>query len=69
MQGVSAKPTGIADEMKLAHYGLAHALLAALPVKETITTNYDELFERGTFSLRSTSLLLVNGGGHEWQFC
>ncbi len=28
------------------HYALAHALLAALPVRETITTNYDQLFEK-----------------------
>ncbi len=27
------------------HYALAHALLAALPVREVVTTNYDELFE------------------------
>ncbi len=27
------------------HYALAHALLAALPVREAITTNYDQLFE------------------------
>lgn len=27
------------------HYALAHALLAALPVREAITTNYDCLFE------------------------
>lgn len=27
------------------HHGLAHALLACLPVDETITTNYDTLFE------------------------
>jgi SIR2-like domain len=27
------------------HYGLTHALLATLPVRETVTTNYDELFE------------------------
>src|SRR5581483_5907041 len=27
------------------HYALAHALLAALPVREAITTNYDRLFE------------------------
>ena len=26
-------------------YALAHALLAALPVREAITTNYDRLFE------------------------
>jgi hypothetical protein len=27
------------------HYSLTHALLAALPVREVVTTNYDELFE------------------------
>jgi hypothetical protein len=27
------------------YYALAHALLAALPVREAITTNYDQLFE------------------------
>lgn len=27
------------------HYALAHALLAALPVREAVTTNYDRLFE------------------------
>ena len=27
------------------HYSLAHALLAALPIREVITTNYDQLFE------------------------
>jgi len=29
-------------------YPLAHALLAALPVDEVVTTNYDELFERAS---------------------
>ncbi len=27
------------------HYALSHALLAALPVREAITTNYDQLFD------------------------
>jgi hypothetical protein len=27
------------------HYGLSHALLAALPVREAVTTNYDQLFD------------------------
>lgn len=27
------------------HYALSHALLASLPVREAITTNYDQLFE------------------------
>src|SRR5205814_4557631 len=26
-------------------YGLTHALLASLPLREVVTTNYDELFE------------------------
>lgn len=36
------------------HYGLAHSLLASLPAEETITTNYDTLFE-----------LASAGAGHE----
>lgn len=28
------------------HYSLTHALLAALPVREVVTTNYDQLFEQ-----------------------
>jgi hypothetical protein len=27
------------------HYSLGHALLAGLPVREVITTNYDRLFD------------------------
>jgi hypothetical protein len=30
---------------KSSHYALGHALLAALPVEEAVTTNYDRLFE------------------------
>ncbi len=33
---------------KHVHHGLAHALLASLPVEETITTNYDTLFEQAS---------------------
>lgn len=35
----------ISDTMSVPHHGLAHSLLAALPVREIVTTNYDELFE------------------------
>jgi hypothetical protein len=34
--------------MKADRYGLTHALLASLPVTETVTTNYDTLFERAS---------------------
>ncbi|MDI1448984.1 SIR2 family protein [Polyangium sp. 6x1] len=39
----------IADAFSRVHgYALSHALLAALPVREVITTNYDTLFERAS---------------------
>jgi hypothetical protein len=39
-------------------YPLAHALLAALPVDEVVTTNYDELFERASRAIgREVSVL------------
>ena len=33
------------EEVKSERHGLGHALLAALPLTEVITTNYDDLFE------------------------
>ena len=33
------------------YYGLPHALLAALPVREVVTTNYDQLFEQARTAL------------------
>jgi SIR2-like protein len=39
-------------------YGLSHALLAALPMWEAVTTNYDDLFERAWTAIgRSPALL------------
>lgn len=35
----------VADLMTAPHHALAHGLLANLPVRETVTLNYDELFE------------------------
>jgi len=35
----------IAKAMQRHHYALGHALLASLPVREVVTTNYDQLFE------------------------
>lgn len=41
------RPLGkaIADSLSSVHPSLAHHLLAALPVREVVTTNYDRLFE------------------------
>lgn len=36
----------VADLMAAPHYALAHGLLANLPVGETVTLNYDQLFEQ-----------------------
>lgn len=35
----------VSARLRTEHYSLAHSLLAALPVAEVITTNYDQLFE------------------------
>lgn len=35
----------VQERMTVEKYGLVHALLASLPVTETVTTNFDQLFE------------------------
>ena len=35
----------VLNELQARRYGLSHALLACLPVTQTVTTNYDQLFE------------------------
>lgn len=35
----------LVDRFKVEHYGLVHGLLSSLSVRETVTTNYDPLFE------------------------
>jgi hypothetical protein len=35
----------VARRFRRYHHSLTHALLAALPVEEAVTTNYDQLFE------------------------
>ena len=35
----------VLDQLRTRRYGLSHALLASLPVTQTVTTNYDQLFE------------------------
>lgn len=45
MGGTKALGDAVARRLSQSHYGLSHALLAALPVEEVVTTNYDRLFE------------------------
>lgn len=42
----------VADRIQSHHYSLAHGLLAALPVNEVVTTNYDTLFEEASRAIR-----------------
>jgi len=63
------RPLGraVAAELTARHgYGLTHALLAALPVVEIVTTNYDELFERASRAIGRTISVLPHapGAGH-----
>lgn len=43
------------------HFALAHALLAALPVREVITTNYDQLFDDAWSLTDSDGLSVLPG--------
>jgi len=40
----------LASKVEAEHYSVVHALLAALPAREAVTTNYDTLFERSFYS-------------------
>ncbi len=44
------------------HYALAHAQLAAMPVREVITTNYDQLFEDAWHPADADGLSILPGG-------
>lgn len=44
---------------KWTRYSLTHSLLPALPVKEVITTNYDELFEKAWGHMGSDDLTIL----------
>lgn len=51
------------------HYSLAHALLAALPVDEVVTTNYDTLFEQASSATHRPVTVLPYSRlseGHRW---
>lgn len=43
------------------YYALSHALLAALPVREAITTNYDQLFDSAWSAIDPQGLSIVPG--------
>jgi hypothetical protein len=48
-------------------YGLAHALLAALPVEQAVTTNYDRLFETARADQgRRTAVLPFDDPARRW---
>jgi len=60
----------IADAFSRVHgYALSHALLAALPAREVITTNYDTLFERASEAAGMTVSVLPHeprSGASRW---
>lgn len=60
----------IAEACNSVHgYAMTHALLAALPVREVVTTNYDTLFERASEAAgRAVSVLPhdPNSDAHRW---
>lgn len=47
------------------HYGLSHAFLASLPVREVVTTNYDQLFESAWALSDPNGLVILPGKTQE----
>jgi hypothetical protein len=59
----------VADLVRSDHYSLAHGLLAALPVLEVVTTNYDTLFEAASEAIARPVDVLpyqLTGGSRRW---
>lgn len=59
----------VAGHARAGHYGLAPALLAALPTTEAVTLNYDELYEMAAADVRRPVALLPEQGvgvGGRW---
>ncbi len=48
----------VAEHVRSDHYSLAHGLLAALPVREVVTTNYDTLFEAASRAIGKPAAVL-----------
>ncbi|MEZ4335363.1 MAG: SIR2 family protein [Sandaracinaceae bacterium] len=53
----------VAHALSRARHALTHALLAALPVSESVTTNYDQLFELAARTVLGPDRLAVLGPG------
>lgn len=49
----------IAEALQRHHHALGHALLASLPVREVVTTNYDDLFELAYTSAGGKTLAVL----------
>jgi len=61
MGGTRRLGDAVAGKLRTPYYGLSHALLAALPVEEAVTTNYDQLFELASEATgRRTAVLPYN---------
>jgi len=65
------RPLGeaVAEQVRGKHYSLVHGLLAALPVQEVITTNYDDLFEAASDAVKREVCVLPYkqaSGGRRW---
>ncbi|MCB9592039.1 MAG: SIR2 family protein [Sandaracinaceae bacterium] len=53
----------VAGALRTDRHALSHALLAALPVSESVTTNYDQLFEHAAHTVLGRGGLAVLGPG------
>lgn len=56
--GATQLTEAIARRFRADHFSLSHALLAALPVREVVTTNYDRLFELASEAIGLTVAVL-----------
>jgi hypothetical protein len=54
----------VAESLARPHYSLAHGLLASLPSREAVTTNYDTLFEEAWSTARQKVAVLPNQPAH-----
>jgi hypothetical protein len=68
--GVRPLARHVSNAFEAVHgYALGHALLAALPVREVVTTNYDTLFERASLAIGKTVSVLPHSprtGASRW---
>jgi len=67
--GRKAMGAAVARQLASRYYGLGHSLLAALPIEEAVTTNYDQLFEAASEAAgRRTAVLPYNSaaGCERW---